>query len=108
MGIARHDRLYAARASPGFPEGRLCGLIADCFDDEHVACGVNAIGKRPVDDTPWPRSIRQAKDIAELRFANGTGGPIAAHDLRRVELASLASPHTPHDAAHDNMFARML
>ena len=78
----------------------LGALSVDPLDDEHVPRGVDAVREHPVDNPPWAGAVRQMQDLADLRFMHGMHGAEAAHDLRRVELADLAFPDAPNNAAH--------
>ena len=78
----------------------LRGVVGDRLDDQHVALCVDPVGHRPVDDAPGTRAVGQVEDVAEPWLVNRIRRPIAAEDLRRVELADPAFPHAPHDPAH--------
>jgi len=79
----------------------LRGSVSDCLDDEHVSGRIDPVGDRPVDDAPQAHPARQAQELAETRFPHGALRPVAAEDLRRVQLAGSTFPYAPYDSAHD-------
>lgn len=78
----------------------------DALYDEEVSRRVSAVRQRPVDNPPWPRTVRQMQDLADPRFVHRMRRAISAHELRRVELADLAFANAPHDSGHPYMVAR--
>jgi hypothetical protein len=74
--------------------------VAEQLNEEHVLGRVGRIGSPHVDDAPGAGSIGQEQEVAGPGFTYGIGCPKALHDLRRVEIAGLAFPDAPDNAAH--------